>query len=112
MKIKILYEDPNILAIDKPSGIMVHPDQRSKEETILDLFLKKYKKIEIVHRLDKGTSGVMLLAKSEKAHEFLKKQFQDRTIKKIYNAVVSGHVKNDHGILTKPIGRSPSDFRR
>src|SRR3989344_2722254 len=101
MKIKILYEDPNILAIDKPSGIMVHPDQRSKEETILDLFLKKYKKIEIVHRLDKGTSGVMLLAKSEKAHEFLKKQFQDRTIKKI-----------DHGILAEPIGRSPSDFRR
>ena len=112
MKIKVLYEDANILAIDKPSGIMVHPDERSKEKTILDLFIKKYPKLEIVHRLDKGTSGVMLLAKNNKAYEFLKKQFQNREVKKIYNAIVSGHVKNDHGILTKPIGRSPSDFRR
>ena len=112
MKIKVLYEDSNILAIDKPSGILVHPDERSEEKTILDLFLKKYPKLEIVHRLDKETSGVMLLAKNKKAHEFLKKQFQDRTIKKVYNAIVSGNVKNDHGIINKPIGRSPKDFRR
>jgi 23S rRNA pseudouridine1911/1915/1917 synthase len=112
MKIKVLYEDANILAIDKPSGIMVHPDERSKEKTILDLFIKKYPKLEIVHRLDRDTSGVMLLAKNKKAHEFLKAQFQNREVKKVYNTIVSGWVKNDHGILTKPIGRSPSDFRR
>jgi 23S rRNA pseudouridine1911/1915/1917 synthase len=112
MKIKILYEDSNILAIDKPSGILVHPDQHSKDKTILDLFIKKYPKIEIVHRLDKETSGVMLLAKNKKAHEFLKKQFQDREVKKTYVAIVSGSVKNDRGVINKPIGRSPKDFRR
>ncbi len=112
MKIKVLYEDSNILAIDKPSGILVHPDERSKEKTILDLFLKKYPKLEIVHRLDKETSGVMLLAKNKKTHEFLKTQFQNRTVKKTYHAIVSGSVKKDHEIINKPIGRSPSDFRR
>ena len=127
MKIKILYEDPNILAIEKPSGILVHPDERSEEKTILDWALEKYPKAQIVHRLDKETSGVMLIAKNEKAHEFLKKQFsapalelktksglsdrQDR-IHKTYVAIVSGWVKNDHGVINKPIGRSPSDFRR
>ena len=120
MKIKILYEDSNILAIDKPSGILVHPDGRSEDpstslragKTILDLFIKKYPKLEIVHRLDRETSGVLLLAKNKKAHEFLKNQFQNRTIKKIYHAIVSGNIKNDHGIINKPIGRSPKDFRR
>ena len=123
MKIKVLYEDKDILAIDKPSGILVHPvpeqarygagpDQRSKEKTIFDLFLKRYPKLEIVHRLDKDTSGVMLLAKNKKTFEFLKSQFQNRQIKKIYHVIVSGFVKNDHGIINKPIGRSPRDFRR
>jgi 23S rRNA pseudouridine1911/1915/1917 synthase len=112
MKIKILYEDSNILAIDKPSGILVHPDQRSTEKTVLDLFLKKYPKVELVHRLDKDTSGVMLLAKNKKSHEFLKQQFQDRVVKKTYIAIVSGYVKNDRGVINKPIGRSPKDFRR
>ncbi|MDD5721015.1 MAG: RluA family pseudouridine synthase [Candidatus Pacebacteria bacterium] len=111
-KIKVLYEDANILAIDKPSGILVHPDERSKEKTILDLFIKKYLKLEIVHRLDRETSGVLLLAKNKKAHEFLKKQFQNREIKKVYHAIVSGNVKNERGIINKPIGRSPKDFRR
>ena len=111
-KIKVLYEDSNILAIDKPSGILVHPDLKGKEPTILDLFIKKYPKLEIVHRLDRETSGVLLLAKNKKAHEFLKNQFQDRKIKKIYHTIVSGSMKNDRGVINKPIGRSPKDFRR
>ena len=111
-KIKVLYEDSNILAIEKPSGILVHPDKSSKEKTILDLFIKQYTKLEIVHRLDRETSGVLLLAKNKKTHEFLKKQFQERTIKKTYVAIVDGWMKDDHGIINKPIGRSPSDFRR
>ncbi|OGI95447.1 hypothetical protein A2917_02710 [Candidatus Nomurabacteria bacterium RIFCSPLOWO2_01_FULL_42_17] len=124
MKIKVLYEDSNILAINKPSGILVHPREGIKparnathsvaggEKTILDLFFKKYPKLEIVHRLDFETSGVMLLAKNKKAHEFLKKQFADREVKKIYVAIVSGSVRNDRGVINKPIGRSPRDFRR
>ncbi len=128
-KIKVLYEDKDILVIDKPSGISVHPDGRSKEKTITDWVLKNYPKMKgvgepmifegneidrpgIVHRLDKDTSGVLVLAKNKKAYEFLKKQFQDREIKKTYLAIVSGWVKSDHGIINKPIGRSPSDFRR
>ncbi len=112
MKIKILYEDSDILAIDKPSGILVYPNERSKEKTIFDLFLKKYPKIEIVHRLDKETSGVMLLAKNKMTHEFLKSQFQNREIKKTYHTIVSGFVKNAYGVINKQIGRSPRDFRR
>lgn len=111
-KIKVLYEDKDIIAIDKPAGILAHPDERSKEKTILDLFQKKYPKVELVHRLDKDTSGVMLLAKNKKAHEFLKSQFQNRTIRKTYLAIVSGSMKNERGIINKPIGRSPKDFRR
>ena len=111
-KIKVLYEDSNILAVEKPSGVLTCPDQRSKEKTVFDLFLKEYPKIELVHRLDRDTSGVLLFAKNKKAHEFLKKQFQDRTIRKTYVAIVNGSVKNDHGTINKPIGRSPSDFRR
>ena len=123
--IKILYEDKDILAIDKPSGLMVHADGRSKEETVADWFAKEYPKSKkvgepmgeiarpgIVHRLDKETSGVLLLAKTQKAHEFLKKQFQEREVKKTYVAIISGFIKEDHGVINKPIGRSPSDFRR
>jgi 23S rRNA pseudouridine1911/1915/1917 synthase len=125
MEIKVLYEDKDILAIDKPSGISVHADGRSKEKTITDWVLKNYPKMKgvgepmgeierpgIVHRLDKDTSGVLLLAKNQKAHEFLKQQFQDREIKKTYVAIVDGWLKDDRGVINKPIGRSPSDFRR
>lgn len=118
-KIKVLYEDSNILAVDKLSGILVHPaveQARSgadpDQKTIVDIFKKKYPKLEIAHRLDKETSGVMLLAKNQKAHEFLKNQFKNREIKKTYHAIVSGFVKNDHGVINKPIGRSPKDFRK
>ncbi len=140
MKIKVLYEDPNILAIEKPSGISVHPStapvsaqktikKEKKEEFITDWVFKNYPKMKnvgeaeggvlrpgIVHRLDRDTSGVMLLAKNQKAHEFLKKQFMNREVKKTYVAIVSGHVNQpidkEWGIIDKPIGRSPSDFRR
>ena len=129
MKIKILYEDKDILAINKPSGISVHSDGKTKEKTITDWILKNYPKLKgvgepvafneqeidppgIVHRLDKETSGVLIIVKTKKAFAHFKKQFMNREIKKTYHAIVSGWVKNDHGIINKPIGRSPSDFRR
>ncbi len=125
MKIKVLYEDSNILAIDKPSGLIVHPDGKTKEDSVTDWFVKKYPRAKnvgekeggiirpgVVHRLDKETSGVLLLAKNEKSYQFLKSQFQNREIKKTYIAIVSGNVKNDRGVINKPIGRSPKDFRR
>ena len=100
MKIKILYENKDILAIDKPSGVLV------------DTVAETYPKFILAHRLDQETSGVLLLAKNKKAHQFLKEQFQARTIKKVYLTIVNGWVKNDRGIINKPIGRSPKDFRR
>ena len=66
----------------------------------------------IVHRLDKGTSGAMVVAKNQQAFEFLKKQFQARTVEKVYHAIVWGNIKKDSGVIDKPIGRSKKDFRR
>src|SRR3989344_629559 len=108
MKFKVLYEDHNFLAIDKPPRIFVHPGEKTKEKTIQDYFPG----FQLSHRLDRETSGVLVLSKNEKAYLFLKKQFQSRTVEKTYVAIVNGSVKNDHGIINKPIGRSPKDFRR
>ncbi|MBU0611937.1 RluA family pseudouridine synthase [Patescibacteria group bacterium] len=129
MKIKVLYEDKDILAIDKPSGFMVHPDGKTREKTITDWIIKNYPKLKgvgepvtfneqeidrpgIVHRLDKETSGVLIVVKTKEAFAYFKKQFMDREIKKTYIAIVSGWLKNDTGTINKSIGRSPSDFRR
>lgn len=129
MRIKILYEDKNILAIEKPSGVMVHHDGKTKEKTISDWIIKNYPKLKgvgepatfnekeidrpgIVHRLDKETFGVLIVVKTKEAFAYLKRQFMDRKIKKTYYAIVSGWVKKDHAIINKPIGRSPKDFRK
>jgi 23S rRNA pseudouridine1911/1915/1917 synthase len=140
---KIIYEDEYILALDKPSGLIVHADGRSKEspafeasadrrKTLVDWINENYpelgevgelqvlqngeliKRPGIVHRLDRETSGVIIVAKTKEAFEFLKKQFQDRKIEKIYNAVVMGNFSTDkmEGVINKSIGRSASDFRK
>ncbi len=129
MKIKILYEDANMLVVEKPTGLAVHSDGRTEEPTLTDWVLKNYPKMKnvgepstfegkeikrpgIVHRLDRDTSGVLVLAKNQKSYEFLIKKFQDREIKKTYVAIVNGWLKEDKGVVNKPIGRSPADFRR
>ena len=124
-EITILYEDVNMVAIDKPVGIMVHGDGRSTEPTICDWFVAHYPdavdvgeehiatkdgstifRPGIVHRLDRDTSGVMLLAKTAEAHAHLKAQFQNHTIRKAYRAVVYGHMKEDSYMIDSPIGRA------
>ena len=125
MNIEILYEDEDMLAINKPAGLVVHSDGRTKEPTVLDWFVKKYPeakdvgeklgKIErpgIVHRIDRETSGVLLLAKTKEGHECLKKQFQEHSIEKIYEAFLYGNLKEDHGTINLKISRSKSDFRK
>ena len=125
MQINILFEDKNILAIDKPSGVSVHQAPNDKNYSICDWVMENYPEMKgvgepmgeidrpgIVHRLDKETSGVMLLAKNQEAHEWLKEQFKNHEIKKVYNAIVTGWIKKDGDIINEPIGRSPSDFRR
>lgn len=119
----IIYEDDNILAVNKPAGLPVHGDGKSKEKTFADWLVKNYPGIGnvgdnpefrpgIVHRLDKDTSGILLVAKNQKAFEFLKKQFQERRIKKEYTALVYGKIKNKKGVIDSPIGRSKRDFRK
>lgn len=125
----ILYEDSDILAINKPAGIVVHSDGKTKEKTLVDWILSKYPEIKdvgeparsstgetilrpgIVHRLDKETSGVMLIAKTKEGFEVLKNQFKNHTIEKIYHAFVYGEMKNLEGKIERPIGRSKKDFR-
>lgn len=125
----ILYEDQDLVAINKPAGIMTHPDGRSQEQTVSDWFAARYPKSAtvgetqrlqdgtelvrpgIVHRLDKDTSGVLVLAKTQEAHEFLKAAFQDRDTKKTYLALTYGAPKEWKGTIDFPIGRSRQDFR-
>jgi 23S rRNA pseudouridine1911/1915/1917 synthase len=130
MEITILYEDKNLLAINKPSGLIVHPDGRTKEPTVVDWLREKYpetekvgeplklgtgeiiKRFGILHRLDRETSGLVLVAKNQKTYDFLKKQFINREIEKTYHLIVYGDVRYDEGIINLPIGRDKKDFRR
>jgi len=129
----ILYEDSDCLCIDKPAGISVHKDGKTEEVTVADLVLERYPELlgvgeplvvrhgaetieipkpGIVHRLDKETSGVMLIAKNQPAYEFFKKQFQDREIQKTYHAFVYGWPKEDTETIDMPIGRDSGNIRR
>lgn len=138
MKISILYEDPNVLVLNKPAGISVHGDgKNTREKTVADFILKNYPKLAkvgepfvnekgakiprpgIVHRIDKETSGLLVVAKNQKTFEFIKKQFQDHKVVKTYWALVYGFVPHTQNSLasglrariTAPIGRSPNDIR-
>lgn len=132
MQPKIIYEDEYLLALDKPSGLLVHGDGRSKERTLTDWINENYPELKdvgeeqilqngekilrpgIVHRLDRETSGIIIVAKTKEAFEFLKGQFKNRKIQKIYHAIVWGDFSDNkkEGVIDKSIGRSTSDFRR
>jgi 23S rRNA pseudouridine1911/1915/1917 synthase len=125
MEPTILYEDKDILAINKPAGLVVHSDGRTEESTVVDWFISKYPESKdvgekmgdverpgVVHRIDRETSGVLLLAKTNQGHALLKKQFQNHEIEKVYHAFVYGLVKEDRGTIKLPITRSTGDFRK
>lgn len=130
MKIPILYEDKDVVVINKPAGLVVHPDGKTKEKTLVDWILTEYPRTKnvgepiilndgtevlrpgIVHRIDRETSGALIIAKNKKSYEFLKKQFKDRKVHKVYQTFVYGDVKDERGMIDRPIGRSPSDFRK
>ncbi len=133
MKIKVLFENSNLLVLDKPAGFVVHGDGKNKQDSISEYILKNYKKIKgvgenlmakiggkiveiekpgIVHRLDKDTSGALVVAKNKSAYENLKNQFQEHKVKKEYIALVWGNLKHDTGIVDAAIARSKTDFRK
>lgn len=116
ISIPVIYEDDDVVVINKPAGVIVHTSTGSKETpSVTDWFLKHYPtsalvgdlgRPGIVHRLDKDTSGVLILAKTQKAFEFLKNKFKKRAVKKEYQALVFGIPGSPDGRITSPIGRS------
>jgi 23S rRNA pseudouridine1911/1915/1917 synthase len=127
---KILYEDSDILVLNKPAGLVVHPDGRTVEPSVSEWFVKTYpeskdvgesiektsgeviERAGVVHRIDRDTSGILLLAKTKEGHAALKEQFMNREVEKFYHLFVHGNVKDDRGTINLPIGRSVGDFRR
>lgn len=117
----VLYEDRDIIVINKPSGIAVHPGAGRQSHTLVNALLHHCRDLSgiggvkrpgIVHRLDQDTSGVMVVAKNDAAHQSLSRQFKDRKVKKVYAAIVRGCPRADHGVIELPIGRHPSDRKR
>lgn len=127
-----IYEDENVLVVNKPAGLVVHPDGFSVGPFLTDWLLEKYPALAgvgepamvngaeisrpgIVHRLDKDTSGVMIVAKNQTTFLFLKNQFAEKIAKKKYLAILAGEMKKPVGqeeVIDLPIGRSGSDPRR
>jgi 23S rRNA pseudouridine1911/1915/1917 synthase len=122
MDFNILYEDNDVLVIDKPSGLIVFPEgEITGEKTLIDYVLEKFPELKsvgeaprygIVHRLDKDTSGVLLVAKTAEALIFLQKQFKSREVEKKHIALATGKVKEEIGKLRTLIGRAKGDPRK
>lgn len=116
--IEVLYEDDAMLVINKPCNMLTHPTTTETQNTLVNALLFHYQdnlstcngkdRPGIVHRLDRNTSGLLMIAKNDLAYEFLKEKMQNRTIEKKYYAIVSGNFENDTGVIDKPIGRHPS----
>jgi len=121
MDLKVIYEDKNILVVDKPAGIVVFPEGQTKDGTLIEALIEKYPKLKkageaprygVAHRLDKDTSGVLLVAKSTEALIFLQKQFKNREVYKKYVCLVEGTIKEDKGVIKTLLARSPKDGRK
>jgi len=129
-ELKVIFENDDVLVIDKPAGLLVHGEGGDATGTVVDWFVSRVpsargvgeprvaqdgKEVErsgIVHRLDKDTSGVMILVKNQSAFEHFKEQFHERLVKKEYRAIVYGLMKDKWGTIDRSIGRSSKDWRR
>ena len=120
--IKILYEDKELIVLDKPHSLTVHPGAGQKNYTLTDFLTKKYgKKLSnlsaidrpgIVHRLDKDTSGLLIIAKNNKVHKLLQEKFKKREVNRLYLAVVWGLLKKNSGTFKMNIGRNPKNRKK
>lgn len=117
----ILYEDEDIVVINKPQGMVVHPGAGNPDGTLVNALLYHIDDLSgingeirpgIVHRLDKDTSGVLVVAKNDTAHVHLSEQLQNRTVKRTYWAIVHGQIPHEHGTIDAPIGRDPHDRQK
>lgn len=114
--IEILYEDADFVAVNKPAGMVVHAGAGNARGTLVNALLHKLGKLSssggvlrpgIVHRLDRGTSGVLLVARNDRAHAILAEQFRSRSVQKTYLALVQGSLSRDSGSISLPITRDP-----
>ena len=118
---EIVYEDKDLLVVNKPQGLVVHPCASTRTGTLVNGLLSRVKDLSgingvlrpgIVHRLDKNTSGLMVVAKNDMAHISLSKQIKDKTCKRKYLALVEGHLKEDSGTIKTFIDRNPKDRKK
>ncbi len=130
MNISILKQTEDYVVLNKPAGISVHKSGKHEEYTIADWILEQFPQTKnvgeplkistgeiiarhgIVHRLDKDTSGALLVALTQKGYEYFKMQFKDRIIKKSYRAFLYGNLKEEHMTVSEPIGKHKKDFRK
>lgn len=118
--INIVYEDDDLLVINKKSGMVVHPGNGNTSGTLVNALMHYTKNLSnkeafrpgIVHRIDKDTSGLMLVAKNDKAHDILAEGFKNKTIKREYIALVCGVIGEDSGVVDAPIGRDAKDRKK
>ena len=116
--LSIIYEDENMLVVNKPSGMLTHPTTLERENTLVNALLYKYGeglsnvngefRRGILHRLDRNTSGLLMIAKNNKAHEFLANQIKEHKLTKKYRAIAKGVIKDDEFEINSPIGRNPN----
>jgi 23S rRNA pseudouridine1911/1915/1917 synthase len=114
----VLYEDPDLIVINKPAGMSVHPGAGVSSGTLVNALLAHCRDLSgiggelrpgIVHRIDKDTTGVLVVAKNDRAHDHLSRQFQAHSIKRIYQALVFGPLRTDKGRIEGVIGRHPTE---
>lgn len=119
--IEIMYEDEDLVVVNKPQGMVVHPAAGNYSGTLVNALLGKCKSLSgingvirpgIVHRIDKDTTGVLVVAKNDNAHRSLTEQIKEHSVKRIYIALVEGRVKNDSGTISLPIGRHPVERKK
>lgn len=118
--INIVYEDDDLLVTNKKSGMVVHPGNGNTSGTLVNALMHYTKNLSnkeafrpgIVHRIDKDTSGLMLVAKNDKAHDILAEGFKNKTIKREYIALVCGVIGEDTGVIDAPIGRDAKDRKK
>jgi 23S rRNA pseudouridine1911/1915/1917 synthase len=119
--LEILFEDNDLIVINKPAGLVVHPGAGHREHTLVNALLNHCSTLSgiggkerpgIVHRIDKETSGCLVIAKNDAAHRGLSRQFADRTVEKTYLAIVTGKLSKTAGVIEEKIGRHPIDRQR
>ena len=120
--IEIVYEDDDVCIVNKPRGMVVHPSAGHYSNTLVNALLWHLKgrlsgingvlRPGIVHRIDKDTSGLLIICKNDSSHSFIASQLKDHTCNRIYHAIVFGNIKEDEGTVNKPLGRSNTDRKK